>query len=275
MAWTDYNYQAGPVGGPYTDLLAYCDNVRIPSEMDAPKRGSNPTIAYKDGEYSDPFKFRDAGTFMLDCMVSYTDSSGTITHTDGAPGHVFENLQSLKSLLGGDGELVTIRRTVPHMGDIEAVSEFMGGLNSTNPRMRFVFPMRLVEGSWREQTASSDTESSISTFPHSYTIATSGDTDIGDATFTFTCTSAGANPYIEVTSTGEKISLSGSFSASDVVVVNLRDSIFTLNGTSTAVVRKNRAWFIRLPHNQSALGLSFGADSGTWTMKIDWNNRWL
>lgn len=274
MAWTAWSYQAGPVGGPYTDLDDYCDNVRIPSEMDAPKRGSNPTIAYKDGEYSDPFKFRGAGTYLLDCMVSYTDAAGATTHTDGAAGHVMENLQSLKRLLGGNGELVTVRRTAPHMGAVEAVSEYMGGLNSSDFRMRFVFPMRMVEGSWREQTASQDIETGLGT-TGSYTIATGGDTDVGDATFTFTCTADGANPALTITSTGDELSLNGSFVAGDVVVVNLRDSIFTLNGTSTAVVRKNRAWFMRLPHDQATLGLGWAADSGTWTMQIDFNNRWL
>ena len=274
MAWTDWAYQIGPVGGPYTDLSDICISSLIVAEFDAPKRGSNVPIPYKDGEYSDPFKFRDAGTYIVDCVLRYTNSSGTVTHADGAAGHVIENLQTLKKLADGGGSLIAVRRTAPHLGNVEAISEYLGGISYGDTRVRQMLPMRLTEGSWRAQTASQDIETGLAT-AGSYTIATGGDTDIGDATFTFTCTAAGANPALSLTTNGDKISLNGSFATSDVIVVNLRDSIFTLNGVSTAVVRKNRAWFMRLPHGQAALGLTWTADSGTWTVQIDWNDRWL
>lgn len=276
MVWSVFDYQAGPAGGPFVDLLDYCDDVRLPSEMDSPKRGQNLTIPHRDGEYSQPFKFRSAGTFLLDCMVSYTDPSGVITHADGSPGHVFENLQALKRLLGGNDKLVTVRRTAPHMAAVEALCEYLGGLRSAGPRMRFVFPMRLVDGVWREQSLQSDTQASISSFPFAYTIATGGDYAIGDPKITFTCVAAGTAPSLELTASGDKISVAGSFATSDVIVVDLgRDRIITLNGSNYTSVSPNRAWWMRLPPDTASLGLELDADSGTWTVLVEWRNKWI
>ena len=275
MAIWVYDYEAGPDGGPFVNLLDYCDEVLSPSEGDAPKRGSNINIPYRDGEYSDPLKFRQGKLVMLDCFVSYSDPAGDVIHGDGAAGHVYENLQSLKKLLGGDGAEVILRTDKPHLGALEAPVEYLGGIAAAGPRMRWVFPMRLLEGAWREQVASTDTEATITVFPHAYTILTGGDTDIGDATITITCNSAGDNPKLTIDATGDELLASGSFSGTDVLVANLRTSTFTLNGASTAVFRRNRAWYMRLPNDQAALGLTFDADSGDWDVDIDWNNRWL
>ena len=275
MATWVYDYEAGPTGGPFTNLLDFCDEVLTISEGDAPKRGGNINIPYRDGEYSDPLKFRQGKIVLLDCMVSYTDLNGLVTHTDGAAGEVYQNLQSLKKLLGGDGAEVILRVDKPHMGALEAPVEYFGGIEAAGPRMRWIFPMRLLEGAWREQVASTDTEAAITSFPHAYTILTGGDTDIGDATFTLTCNTAGSNPKLTIDTPGDELLASGSFSASDILIANFRTSTFTLNGLSTAVFRRNRAWYMRLPNDQAALGLTFDADSGDWDVDIDWNNRWL
>jgi len=276
MAWSVFAYQAGPVGGSFTDLLDYCDNVRLSSEMDSPKRGLNPSIPYRDGEFTFPAKFRHAGVFMLDCMVSYTDDAGDVTHADGAAGHVIENLQSLKRLLGGNDNLVAVRRTAPHMGAVEAVCEYMGGIQAAGPRMRYVFPMKLLDGTWREQALQSDTESSISSFPHAYTIATGGDHKIGDLKVTFTCVADGNAPSLELDAAGDKISVAGAFVAADVIIVDLgRDRVITLNGSRYGSVSPNRGYWMRLPPDDATLDVTLDADSGTWTCKIEWYNRWL
>ena len=275
MGWT-YAYQAGPEAGPFVNLLDYCDNVRIPSEGDAPKRGSNFDVPYRDGEYSQTVKYRRAGSFLLDCMVSYTDSLNLITHVDGAPGHVYENLQALKALLGGNGQPLFIRRIAPHMGAVEAVCEYMGGIRASGPRMRYVFPMRMLDAAWREQALQTDTQPSIAAFPFAYNIATGGNFDIGDARITFTCVADGAAPSIEIPATGDKITVAGSFVAADVIVVELgRTRIFTLNGSTYTSISSNKAWWMRLPSSTAVLGMSLDATSGTWTVQIDWRNKWL
>ncbi len=275
MATWVYDYEAGPTAGPFTNLLDFCDEVLTASEGDAPKRGGNISIPYRDGVYSDPLKFRDNKIVFLDCMVSYTDAAGLVTHPDGSAGHIYENLQSLKKLLGGDGAEVTLRVDKPHMGALEAPVEYLGGIEAGGPRMRWIFPMQLLEGAWREQAASTDAENGISSFPHAYTILTGGDTDVGDATITMECTADGDNPKLTIDTPDDELSASGSFSSGDILIANLRTSTFTLNGLSTAVFRRNRAWYMRFPNDQAALGLTFDADSGIWDVDIDWNNRWL
>ena len=162
------------------------------------------------------------------------------------------------------------------MGAVEAVCENMGGIVSSGPRMRFVFPMKLLDGTWREQALTSDSETSISSFPHAYNITTGGDFPIGDAKYTFTCTANGNAPSIELNVAGDKISIAGSFVTNDVIIVDLaRDRVITLNGTRYASVSPNRAWWIRLPPDTGSLALNFDADSGTWDMDIDWYNKWL
>lgn len=276
MVWTSFGYQAGPVGGAFVNLLDYCDNVRIPSEMDSPKRGNNPSIPYRDGEFTFPAKFRQAGTFMLDCMVSYTDSIGNITHVDGEAGHVIQNLQSLKRLLGGNDNLVAVRRSMPHIGAVEAVCEYMGGIQAAGPRMRYVFPMKLLDGTWREQALKSDTQASIAVFPHAYTIATGGDHKIGDLKITFTCVADGSAPSLKLSVDGDKISVAGAFVATDVIIVDLsRERAITLNGSRYGSVSPNKAWWMRLPPDEAALGMTLDANSGTWTVQIEWQNRWV
>jgi len=275
MSW-DYGYQVGPEGGSFTNLSTYCTDVRIPSEFDSPKRGSNVDIPYLDGEFSVGDKYRSAGTYILDCFLAYTNSSGLVTHIDGAAGHVYENLQALKRLIGGRGQHVMVRRNVPHIGLVEGLSENLGGVKAAGPRMRYAFPMRLLDGVWREQAAQTDGVASISSFPSAFTIDTGGDYPIGDATITFTCVAAGDSPSLECTDTGDKISVTGSFATSDVIVVKLgRNPQYTLNGTRYAPISSNRAYWMRLPEATTGLGMSLDATSGTWSVDIDWRNKWL
>lgn len=275
MAWSAYSYQAGPVGGSFTDLLDYCTHVGI-VEMDSPKRGSNPSVPYRDGEFTFPAKFRAAGTIMLDCIISGTNSSGGITHEDGEEGHFYENKANLLRLLGGNDAIFALRRSTPHMGDMEAICEYMGGVQPSGPQFRYAFILRLLDGLWREQTLQSDEEASISSFPHAYTIATGGNYKVGDAKLTFTCVADGNAPSFELDEAGDKISIAGAFVASDVIIVDLaRDRVITKNGARYASVSPNRAWWLRLPPDDATLDVILDADSGTWTMKVEWRNRWL
>ena len=50
MAWTIWNYEAGPAGGSLETLLDYCDSVRIINETAVGRRGSNPVVEYRHGD---------------------------------------------------------------------------------------------------------------------------------------------------------------------------------------------------------------------------------
>lgn len=277
MSW-DYNYQVGPEGGPYVDLLDYCVDVRLVSEIDVQKQGTNVNVPFIDGEYSDPFKFRTAGVLMLDCMLRYTNPSGAVTHTDGAAGHVFENLNALKALLGGNRLPIVLRRTAPHMGAVEAVGEYIGGVVSAGPRMRFVFPIRMLEGSWREQTTQTFNRLGFSSQNTANINSLDGDAEVGDANVTITCKGAGDDPSIEINPPGDKITFVGSFALNDVLIANLRTHTFTLNGANahSMLERTNgRAWYFRLNPAIDPSTLRINMATGTWDFVLNWNNRWL
>lgn len=276
MAW-NYLYQAAPEGSAFESLDDYCTSIRIVGEGMSGKKGSNPTIPYRDGEFSFPQKFFGAGIIALDVVIRYTDPLGFVVHDNGQAGHVHENLAALKSLLGwGRDELVMLRRTDPHAGLVETRVECLTPIQASGPRIRYVFPLRMVDGSWREQTLQTSTVSSISSFPHNYTIDTGGNFMVGDPKITFTCVADGNAPSLELDDAGDKISVSGAFVSSDVIIVDLgRTRAITLNGSRYGSVSPNRAWWMRLPPDNATLDLNLDADSGTWTCKIEWRNRWL
>jgi hypothetical protein len=279
MPWTAYNYQVGDEGGAFTNLLDHATVVRILSEGMPGRRGSNPIIPYRDGAYSEPFKFLGAGTILLDVVLRYTNAAGVITHADGAAGHAYENLSALKDLLGWGGRSRRmLRRDVPHQGAVETRIECVAGVESIEQRYRFTFALRMIDGVWRDQALTSDTQASIAfaAMPFAYTIATGGDYEITDPKITLTCVADGAAPSIEQTAVNEKISVAGSFTAADVIVIDLdRDRAITLNGTRYALVTPDRAWWMRLLPDTAALGMELDASSGTWTVLLEYRDKWL
>ncbi len=274
----DYTYQAGDDGGSFTDLLDHAKVVRLLTEGFAGRRGTNVQIPYRDGEYSAPQKFLMSRNLLLETQLRYTNAAGAITHGNGAAGHAYENLAALKELLGSGSEnLRMLRRNDPDGGAVETAIECLFNVEAIDRRFVFTWILRQLDGLWREQALTSDTEAGI-VFgaPHAYTIATGGNHPIGDAKFTFTCVADGSAPSIELDVAGDKISVAGAFVAADVIVVDLaRDRVITKNGTRYASVSPNRGWWMHLPHDTAALGVTLDADSGTWTMLIEWRNKWL
>ncbi len=277
MAEWNYTYQAADEGGSFENLSDYCTSVRIVGEGMSGKRGQNPTIPYRDGEFSYPVKFFAGGIISLDVVLRYTNASGATTHANGAAGHIHQNLASLKNLLGwGRDKLVVLRRNDPDAGLVETRVECLSPIQASGPRMRYIFPLRMVDGVWREQALQSDTQAAIAAFPFAYNIITGGNFRIGDPKITFTCDVAGNAPTLELDVAGDKISIAGAFVANDVIIVDLdRTRTITLNGSRYGSVSPNRAWWMHLPPSTPALGLILGADSGTWTVQVDWHNKWI
>ncbi len=272
-----YNYQAGDDGGTFTALSDYAKVVRLLTEGFSGRRGLNVPIPYRPGEYSEPRKFLMARNLLLETQLRYTDKDGVVIHSNGEAGHAYENLAALKELLGaGSNNLRMLRRNDPNAGAVETAIECLATVDATDRRYVFTWILRQLDGLWREQALTSDEEASIAAFPHAYTIATGGNHPIGDAKYTFTCVADGSAPSIELNVAGDKISVAGAFVAADVIVVDLaRVRVITKNGTRYASVSPNRGWWMRLPHDTAALAMNLDADSGTWTMKIEWRNKWL
>src|SRR5688500_13824048 len=101
MVWTAYTYKAGPFGGTLLTLTDYCTSVRVIDEGGVGKRGGDVAVQYLHGEHAIGHKFATPRLIALEVVLRFTSSAGTITHTDGAPGHVFENLSEVKRLFRG------------------------------------------------------------------------------------------------------------------------------------------------------------------------------
>lgn len=272
-----YNYQVGDDGGTFTAISDYAKVVRLLTEGFTGRRGSQVQIPYRDGEYSEPRKFLMSRSLLLETQVRFADKDGVVTHINGEAGHVYENLAALKKLLGaGSTNLRMLRRNDPNAGAVETAIECLATVDATDRRHVFTWILRQLDGLWREQDVTVDTQAAIAVFPHAYTIVTGGNHPIGDAKFTFTCDANGNAPSIALNVAGDKISVAGAFVAGDMIVVDLaRDRVITKNGARYGSVSPNRGWWMRLPHDTAALGMILDADSGTWTIKIEWRNKWL
>ena len=151
MPWTVYDYKAGPFGGTLLPLLNYCVSVRVLDEGGPGKRGSDVNVQYLHGDHGVLHKFSTPRLIALEGILRYTSSAGTITHTDGAEGHVFENLSEMKRLLRGQRSLATLERVAPDMGTVR-IDVQCGEVIPTQNRFTFLFPLIAARPFWRSTT---------------------------------------------------------------------------------------------------------------------------
>jgi len=165
MAW-DYDYR---VGG--TSLSDYCQAVTIPDESGGGLIGDNLHLPGTDGERVIDKTFGPSA-FGLKTTLRYTNAGGTITHVDGAPGHVYENLSALKKIFRKQGPILLLR-DMPHAGTVVGEVELMSEPVRGEADHVFIWPLKLLGGSWRGNSQNTATGNPP-------TITTSGDTRIDD-----------------------------------------------------------------------------------------------
>ena len=153
MSWTDaqYDYKVGGIS-----LLLYCERVRVVIEGMAARRGQNFSIPGLEGEFSYPGKLREAMNVAIEVTLRYTDENGLITHTDGASGHVFENLAEVKRLFAASNPAV-IQRTLPHQGTVMLDFEILAEPVLGGSHFQYVFLCHAPGVYWRSTTAESYT----------------------------------------------------------------------------------------------------------------------
>src|SRR5690606_28358482 len=123
---------------------------------------------------------------VLKTVLRWTNSSGNITHTDGAAGHIFQNLSELKLLFGQPG-LKYLTRVAPDYGEVRAEFEMIGAPVLGEQRHVYYWPLRIPSGSWQDASVSTASGSPPS-------VTTKGNRRIHDpelvfaaaATFTYT-----------------------------------------------------------------------------------------
>lgn len=163
MSW-DYGWQAGPKGGTLSDLDDYCTWVRLAggAETVAGKRGVNQVAPYRHGTHAVAHKFTTELVVPLEMAFRYTNSSGAVTHSDGAPGHVYENKATVEKLLSGSKGLATVRRVVPDFGTCEAYVELMAPSVMTQNRATYLYMLNAPEGSWKSTVQTTSTSTPVS-----------------------------------------------------------------------------------------------------------------
>lgn len=136
MSWT-YQYAAQTVS-----LLDYCTAVTVVDESGGGKVGADLDVAYMDGQR---WVEKTYGPMIipLKTILRYTDKNGLVNHTNGAAGHVYENLHALKLLFEAPG-LKYLTRTDPHAGAVRAEFELAGEPVLGEMRHIFIWPLRTL-----------------------------------------------------------------------------------------------------------------------------------
>lgn len=125
----------------------YCDRVVVVTEGMANREDSNFKIPGLEGEAFFPNKLWDSGNVILNTFLRYSDPTGAVTHTDGAAGHVYENLSALKRIFGKNG-LVLLERTVPHYGVTQMEVELIQGPNEGSFPAHQVWVLKAPKPFW-------------------------------------------------------------------------------------------------------------------------------
>ena len=259
MPWTgDPNYQVGPPGGTLSTILDYATGVRIRSEWSVGFRGNDVMSQYQHGEDSSPRKFHPASNLSVEIAISGTNSSGTITHTDGEEGHRIENFQALKQLfIGKQGSLVRLERTFPDTDTTYLDIWQVADVKPTQNRLMYAWPMRAPRPFWIGTADTANTGS---------TLTVAGDASIDDMVIDF---ASGTDPRITHDDTGDWIEIAGAMPGAGVRVdVGLGTCVQITGGADYSNnLRVNTPWWFELDPGANAVTASAGISS-------DWFTKW-
>lgn len=275
---TDWDYDYS-IGG--TALLDFTTDIRIPEEKRARKRGRNRIIAWQQGERSTQPKLYRALDFELQMLLAYTDAAGDVTHVDGAPGHVYENYLDLKRLLSGDqlnGSLVTLRRTMPHAGDVDIDFEVLQDIRpDSSTRFRMVAFCTAPFPFWRSATQTVKTEVGKTATTETIEVIVGGNEPIPNAVIIFAPnTQPVSNLRIAHTPSGRFLQYSGIIDAGDTVTfdVGARTATHSVTGSVDPALLKGFAdWFV-LPIGTFDLDLTCDAGTLDYDVTVSYFDLW-
>lgn len=258
MGW-DYAWKAGPVGA-LEDLEDYCRFVRVPNEWSTGRRGSNPVVQYQHGEYSTPRKFVRAANFMLELGLRYTDDVGAVVHSDGRPGHAYENLSHLKRLFGGlQGALVRVERTSPEQGTVHIDCEQLGEARPSQGRSVFGWPLHAPKPFW--QGASDDSNATP-------TWTVGGDAPAGTLVIRIV---GGTDTRVTHDDTAAYVEIAGALPAGGVDVDVEAGTVLRVSGGAdwSQHLVVNEPWWMELDPGANAVSVSGGG-----TVTASWVEQW-
>ncbi len=264
MASWQWDYRAGPVGGAQGFFVDYALSTRIVAEFATGRRGKNPVVEYRHGEYPTPRKYVRAANLVLETVLRYTNSTGTVTHTDGAAGHVMENLGHLKRLLGGNqNTLVRLQRDAPDQGIVYIDVELLGEATPSQNRFTFTWPLHAPHPFW---IGAADTANATPTW------TVDGDAPIGDAVIKFTGTVTDAR--VTHSASGAYIEIAGALPAGGVEVDIGEGTCTKITGGAdySNYLVVNSPWWMELDPGINTVAVTQA--SGTPTVTADWYTQW-
>lgn len=157
MSW-DWDWQLDDL-----DLVDVATDVILEDEGGASIAETPVRIPGRDGVYVDPRAPRGPMMLPLRIVFRYTDDTGAVTHTNGAAGHIKENLSEVKKRFARG--LVPLRRTDPHAGRQRALVKALADPVPGGRQGRHVYRWILLcpSGSWQDNDETEQAAGSLST----------------------------------------------------------------------------------------------------------------
>ena len=243
------------------------------------KRGDILLTPYNDGGFTEPEKFYNPRRMVARMMIMGTDANGGTAHPDGWFGQLYQNVDDLMDLLNSKTLHVLERTladgTTKRELDVEVIDAIP--IRSLYADRGYALGVQFIAARplWREMPLITDTENGISSFPHAFTIDVGGNAPVQDIKITIACTAAGINPSLKEDVSGDIVTVVDSLVNTDSVVIDLANRSFKKNGTTTNTITRNRGWYLRLAPDQSSLGMTFDATSGTYNLMIERYDKWF
>lgn len=237
-------------------------NVRLIEGL-AGDRAELNAVAYRNGVRTADRHWAEATLVALD--VDLAGSTGA---------EIFAAHHAVSKLLKGG--IRTLSRTDPDAGAVQArILSSDTVTQGTGPeRFRWRYPVWLLDGGWEEVTASTSesdlglgTTGTIGPFTPGGSMRTS-------PVLTITCQADGSNPAVTEPVSGDALSVVDSFVTSDVIVVDVPNSLVTVNGTRAKnVLSINRGYWMEFEPDV-AVSLDWTATSGTWDVATEVKDRY-
>lgn len=257
MGW-NYDYRVGPRGGTLLQLSTVCVEAHIVGDGSGTgQEGDDADVQYLHGERVNPTKYTAAGLITLVTTFRDTNSSGAITHADGATGHWYENIAAVKKIMYTPRNMVTLQRIAPHQGTVQVDCQLIESETIGEVEWRLVWPLKVADPPfWKSTTLNTG----INPVP---TVVVGGNAPADDVEVTF----SDGDMTLTHTASGRMVGLAGAPSGG---TLNCRTGAVANGGTSLSQYLINsHEDLLQLDGGETN---AFSVSGGTVT--IAWRNKW-
>lgn len=234
-------------------------------------RGTNLEIAGRDGKRFTGRKYYKSRSFALAIRALPQNSSGAVTHTEGAHAHIRENIDDLLAMLDGADSLISVQRTEPNYPGAgttvrEILAEVIATVPIINGQGRYdrtgLVVFEAPHPFWRELPV--NTQLAFTTG----NITTGGNIRIGDMVIDFN----GFNGVQRLThdSSGDYIEIDGDTTVNPVTVDVGNRTVMQNGSPAEDLITFTKEYWMRWP-SASTVGLTL---TGTGDVDLTWYDQW-